>query len=72
MKKNIILIVDDIAINRDILRMAFEEKYEIMEAENGLEALEIIKHYKDRLLAVLLDIIMPKMDGFEVMHELIV
>ena len=70
MKKNIILIVDDIAINRDILRMAFEEKYEIMEAENGLEALEIIKHYKDRLLAVLLDIIMPKMDGFEVMHEL--
>ena len=44
MKKNIILIVDDIAINRDILRMAFEEKYEIMEAENGLEALEIIKH----------------------------
>ena len=51
MKKNIILIVDDIAINRDILRMAFEEKYEIMEAENGLEALEIIKHYKESFIS---------------------
>lgn len=70
MKKNIILIVDDIDINRDILRLAFEEKYEIMEASNGLEALEITKKYKDRLLAILLDIIMPKMNGFEVMKEL--
>lgn len=70
MKKNIILIVDDIDINRDILRMAFEEKYEIMEAANGLEAIDLTKKYKDRLLAILLDIIMPCMDGFEVMHEL--
>lgn len=70
MKKNIILIVDDIDINRDILRMAFEEKYEIMEAGDGLEALMMIKKYKDRLLAILLDIIMPKMDGFEVLNEL--
>lgn len=70
MNKNIILIVDDIDINRDILRMAFEEKYEIMEAADGLEAIEIIKSHKDCLLAILLDIIMPKMDGFEVMHEL--
>lgn len=70
MNKNIILIVDDIDINRDILRMAFEEKYEIMEAADGLEAIEIIKSHKDRLLAILLDIIMPKMDGFEVMNEL--
>lgn len=70
MNKNIILIVDDIELNRDILCMAFEEKYEIMEAENGKEALKIIKEYKDRLLAVLLDIIMPEMDGFEVMIEM--
>lgn len=70
MKKNIILIVDDIDINRDILRLAFEEKYEIMEAENGLEALKIIKSHKNQLLAVLLDIIMPVMDGFEVMNEM--
>lgn len=70
MNKNIILIVDDVKLNRDILRIAFEEKYEILEAENGREALVIIKKYRDRLLAVLLDIVMPEMDGFEVMIEM--
>lgn len=70
MNKNIILIVDDVKLNRDILRMAFEEKYEILEAENGREALVLVEAYKERLLAVLLDIIMPEMDGFEVMIEM--
>ena len=70
MEKNIILIVDDIQLNRDILRIAFEEKYEILEAENGREALILIKKYKNRLLAVLLDIVMPEVDGFEVMIEM--
>lgn len=70
MEKNIILIVDDIKLNRDILRIAFEENYEILEAENGREALVLIKKYRDRLLAVLLDIVMPEIDGFEVMSEM--
>lgn len=70
MEKNIILIVDDIKMNRDILRIAFEEKYMILEAENGREALTLIKKYKDCLLAVLLDIIMPEIDGFDVMIEM--
>lgn len=70
MNKNIILIVDDIEINRDILRMAFAEKYVIMEAADGVQALQLITQYKNQLLAVLLDIVMPKMDGFEVMIEM--
>ena len=70
MNKNIILVVDDIELNRDILCNSFEDKYEIKEASNGVEAIEIIEAYKDRLLAVLLDIVMPEMDGFEVMKEM--
>ena len=46
MNKNIILVVDDIELNRDILCNSFEDKYEIKEASNGVEAIEIIETYK--------------------------
>lgn len=65
-----LLIVDDDEMNRVILNLAFQDGYEIIEAENGIEALEQIYRYKDELCAVLLDIFMPLKDGYEVLKEM--
>ncbi|MCC8138015.1 MAG: EAL domain-containing protein [Clostridiales bacterium] len=59
-----ILIVEDNKLNRDLLRVILESDYEILEAENGLEALKILDVYKNRLSLILLDIVMPVMDGY--------
>lgn len=66
--KKRVLIVDDIELNRVILRGAFHNHYTILEAENGYEALEILKHQD--IDVVLLDIVMPIMDGFQVLEEM--
>ena len=66
-KNNKILIVDDSAINRAILADMLEERYEILEAENGVEAVELLHNYGMKISLVLLDVVMPKMDGFEVL-----
>lgn len=65
---NTILIVDDIEINREILSLLFDEGYQIIEAEDGFQAIEKIKEEKENLSAILLDIIMPNMDGFGVLE----
>lgn len=65
--KNTILIVDDAEINRSMLVDMLSGEYEILEASNGLEALALINRYASELSVVLLDIIMPEMDGFEVL-----
>lgn len=67
--KKTILIVDDMRINRVILAEGFHDDYEILEAANGLQALEIINS-NENISAILLDLIMPKMDGMEVLREL--
>ncbi len=69
-KKGIMLIVDDNEINRAILEEIFKREYEIEEAENGQECLEKLFQYKDSICAVLLDIMMPVMDGLEVLKIL--
>mgnify|MGYP002624866197 FL=1 len=65
-----ILIIDDIELNRAILREAFTETYDVLEAENGYVGLELIEKYESDLTAVFLDIIMPELDGFGVLGEL--
>ena len=65
-----ILIVDDVEINRILLYKIFEEKYEVLQAEDGYSALEIINREKSNLSAVLLDVIMPGMDGFDVLDNM--
>ncbi len=62
-----ILIVDDFAINRDILKAILEDEYDICEAENGKEAIAAINKFETEIDLVLLDIIMPEMDGIEVL-----
>ena len=68
--RKVILIVDDIELNRAILKELFFQSYCVAEAENGLQALEAIKKYGDRIAIILLDIVMPELDGFGVLREL--
>ena len=67
--KNRILIVDDAYINRELLKEMLSENYEILEAENGKEALDIVENEK-HINGILLDLVMPVMDGFELLEEL--
>ena len=63
-----ILVVDDQEINRDALGVILEDDYEVIYAENGKEALEQIRENGDELSLVMLDLIMPVMNGFEVLE----
>ncbi len=62
-----ILIVDDSEINRSLLADMLEDEYDIMEASNGLEAISVIGRCHSELSLVLLDIVMPMMDGFQLL-----
>lgn len=66
-KKEKILIVDDSEINRAILSDMLGEEFEVIEAKDGVEAIGYIRSYGVELSLVLLDIVMPKMDGLEVL-----
>lgn len=63
-EKKKILIVDDSEMNRALLEDMLSEDYDIFEAENGLEASRIIQEHEMDISLMLLDIVMPVMDGF--------
>ena len=65
--RDMILIVDDAELNRSPLADILGEKYDIIEAENGLQAISQIEKNKHDLSLVLLDIMMPEVDGFGVL-----
>ncbi len=69
MRKQTILIVDDVDINREILCEMFQE-YDTVQASNGKEAIEIIEADPDAISVVLLDVVMPVMDGVAVLEEM--
>ncbi len=64
--KNRILIIDDAEFNRDLLRTIMEDDYDIEEAEDGQMAVSILQEKWSHIDAVLLDLQMPIMDGYEV------
>lgn len=64
-----ILLVDDEPVNLRILGNMLGEDYEILYAQSGPEALEIMQNQKDLLYLVLLDLYMPDMTGFDVIEE---
>lgn len=66
-KKQKILIVDDCTMNREILIDMLQNEFDIMEAVDGLQAIRIIKEYNTSIDLMILDIIMPEADGFEVL-----
>ena len=68
--RNTILIVDDDAINRAILRKIFSDSYSVAEAVNGRQGLEKILNPKNHYCAVLLDVVMPEMNGIEVVRKM--
>lgn len=65
-----ILIVEDGEINRAILIEMFCSEYETLEATNGQEALTLLDKYKDSIAVILLDVVMPVMDGIQFMEEM--
>ena len=70
--QNTVLVVDDMEINREILTEILGEEYRVETAENGRMALEMIEKMQGILAVVLLDLMMPEVDGFavlEVMQE---
>lgn len=60
-----ILIVDDSEMNRALLEDMLSDEYDIAEAENGMEAMAYLHEHELEVCLVLLDIVMPVMDGFE-------
>lgn len=67
-EKPVMLIVDDVEINRVVLTQFFQDEYLIIEAQNGREALDVIE--KQPVSVVLMDLVMPVMDGFELLGVL--
>lgn len=68
--KRTALIVDDSNMNREILMDMLRDDYEVMEASNGEEALQAIDDLKGKLTVMLLDLVMPKLDGIAVLTTL--
>lgn len=68
MKKQKILVVDDSALNRELLAEMLSDDYKISEARNGQEAVELLADHWQEYRLVLLDINMPVMDGYEVLR----
>lgn len=67
-QKEIMLVVEDEEINRELIKTIFSPEFEIIEAFNGAEAKEIIKKHHSIIRIMLLDIIMPQVDGFQVLN----
>ena len=63
------LVVDDVGINRTILKGALEDGYRILEAADGAEALALWEEHQEEIAVVLLDLIMPVVDGIQVLKQ---
>ncbi|MEG0092167.1 MAG: response regulator [Oscillospiraceae bacterium] len=68
--KKTILVVDDNNVNRMMLRGILDDEYEILEAENGWNAMNILSRKNEGISAILLDILMPVMDGYEFLEKI--
>ncbi len=64
-----ILVVEDNQINRTMLRDILSAEYQVLEAENGQDALAVLKQYKEEISLILLDIVMPVMDGYTFLSQ---
>ena len=68
--KRKLLVVEDEAINRAILGQILEKDYDVIFAEDGIQALDAVRENKDFLSLVILDLIMPNMSGMEVLRRI--
>ena len=65
-----IMVVEDNSLNREMLRVILADSYDIVEAEHGQEAFDILKTGSVRIDLILLDVVMPVMDGFTFLEQL--
>lgn len=68
--KRQVLVVDDESVNRELLGFIISRDYDVLFAENGRQALEVIREKQKTLSLVLLDLLMPEMTGYEVLEAL--
>lgn len=68
--KKLILVAEDQPDNFTLVQAYISKHYDIIHAENGAEAIEVIKHEADRIDAILMDIKMPLIDGIEATSEI--
>lgn len=67
--KEILLIVDDSKFQRAVLKELLHPTFDLIEAASGEECLDLIEHSGDKITMVLLDLVMPGIDGFEVLRR---
>ena len=71
MKNSTILVVDDEQRMRTLIKDFLEKKeYKILQAKDGEEALEIFNMEKDTISLIILDVMMPKLDGWSVLRQI--
>ncbi len=68
--RNSILVVDDSKLNRQTFADILKSKYKVIEAENGADALNRLEESREEIILIILDIVMPIMDGFVFMREI--
>lgn len=67
--RNSVLIVDDIEINRELLEEMLKDEYDVILAATGKETLSILDKKHEEIAVMLLDLVMPEMDGFQVIEN---
>lgn len=67
MNEQIVLVVDDSNITRNLIEHVFKEKYKVLMASDGKGAMDIVDVMADSIVAILLDLNMPDVDGFDVL-----
>ena len=71
MERNTLLIVDDVEMNREMLKYIFEDRFEILEAGDGDTTLQLMEEHGDRIALLFLDIIMPGKSGLDVLEYMV-
>lgn len=69
-RKRLVLIVEDEFVNRELLKAYLEKDYELLFAETGAEALDAIRAHRETLSLVLLDLILPDINGLEILRKI--
>ena len=70
LNKRLALVVDDEAVNREMLGFILQDDYDILPAGDGREAMRLLRERGADISVLLLDLLMPVMSGFDVLHEM--
>ena len=69
-RKRLVLIVEDEYVNRELLKAYLENDYDLLFAENGSDALSVIRAHSETLSLVMLDLILPDLNGMEILRRI--